>query len=183
MWRNGRRGGLKIHCPNKTCRFESDHWHQYRELKMDKYMKLAIEEARLGIHNNEGGPFGSIIVKDGKIIGRGHNQVVKENDPTCHGEMQAIRNACKNIKSFDLTGSVIYTTAEPCPMCLGAILWANIDHVYYGCNIKDTDNIGFRDDVFYNKMKNTSHFINELDRDECLKLYEEYNNIKTKVNY
>ncbi len=150
---------------------------------MNKYMSEAIKEAEQGIRLGHGGPFGAIIVKDGKIIGRGHNQVVKNNDPTCHGEMMAIRDASKNIGSFDLSGTELYTTGEPCPMCLGAILWANIDKVYYGCNVLDTDKIGFRDDVFYKRLKNKMDFVTELDRDECLKLYEEYSSIKDKVNY
>ena len=83
---------------------------------MNKYMFLAIEEATNGIRNGEGGPFGSVIVKDGKVVGKGHNQVVLNNDATCHGEMQAIRNASKNLGTFDLSGCEIYTTGEPCPM-------------------------------------------------------------------
>jgi len=148
---------------------------------MNKYMKLAIKEARKGIYSLHGGPFGAVIVKDGKVIGKGHNRVVKNNDPTSHGEMNAIRNACKKIKSFDLSGSVIYTTGEPCPMCLGAILWSNIEKVYYGCNIVDTEDIGFRDKKFYNFDK--TKFIVELDREETLKLYEEYKQIQNKTNY
>ena len=150
---------------------------------MNKFMLEAIQEAQTGIRNGHGGPFGCVIVKDDKIIGRGHNQVVVNNDPTCHGEMMAIRDAAKNLNNFDLSGSVLYTTGEPCPMCLGAILWANIEKVYYGCNILDTDKIGFRDDVFYKRLKDKSSFVYELDRDECLKLYNEYSSIKDKVNY
>ena len=116
---------------------------------MNRYMKVAIEEALTGIHNGHGGPFGAVVVKDGKIIGRGHNMVVKNNDPTCHGEVSAIRDACKNISSFDLKGAEIYTTGEPCPMCLGAILWSNIDQIYFGCSIQENDMIGFRDEIFY----------------------------------
>ncbi len=147
-------------------------------------MFLAIEEATNGIRNGEGGPFGSVIVKDGKVVGKGHNQVVLNNDATCHGEMQAIRNASKNLGTFDLSGCEIYTTGEPCPMCLGAILWANISKVYYGCNIIDTEDIGFRDNKFYNMTKEEkAEFISELDREECLKLYAEYKSISEKTNY
>lgn len=143
---------------------------------MDQYMKIAIEEAYDGINAGDGGPFGAVIVKDGKIIGRGHNRVVKNGDPTCHGEMEAIRDACKKMGTFDLSGSTIYTTGEPCPMCLGAILWANIEKVYYGCNVIDTERIGFRDEKFYELSKpgNKARLQTELDRDECLKLYDEY---------
>ncbi len=150
---------------------------------MNEFMLEAIKEAEKGIRNGEGGPFGSIIVKNGIIIGRGHNEVVKRNDPTCHGEMMAIRDASKNIGIFDLSNTELYTTGEPCPMCLGAILWANIDKVYYGCNVKDTDNIGFRDDVFYKRLNNKLSFVTELNRSECLELYKEYSSIKDKVNY
>lgn len=143
---------------------------------MDQYMKIAIEEAYDGINAGDGGPFGAVIVKDGKIIGRGHNRVVKNGDPTCHGEMEAIRDACKKMGTFDLSGATIYTTGEPCPMCLGAIMWANIEKVYYGCNVIDTERIGFRDEKFYelSKPENKARFETELDRDECLKLYDEY---------
>jgi guanine deaminase len=148
-------------------------------------MEQAIEEAQKGILSGEGGPFGSVIVKDGKVIGRGHNQVVKNNDPTCHGEIMAIRDACKNLQTFDLSGAVLYTTAYPCPMCLGAILWANIDAVYYGCTVEDTEKIGFRDSDFYKKIENghITQFVHELSREECLRLYEEYQKLPDKKNY
>ena len=150
---------------------------------MNPFMREAIEEARKGIHSGHGGPFGAVIVKEGKIIGRGHNQVVANNDPTCHGEVQAIRDACSKLGTFDLSGCEIYTTGEPCPMCLGAILWANIDKVYYGCNVLDTDKIGFRDDVFYARFHSRESVCEELDREECLKLYEEYLSLEGNVNY
>lgn len=150
---------------------------------MNYYMELAIREARKGINLGHGGPFGAVIVKDDVIVGIGHNQVVENQDPTCHGEMMAIRNACKNLKTFDLSGCEIYTTGQPCPMCLGAILWANIKKVYYGCNIIDTEEIGFRDNQFYSRTEEEQKaFIEELDRDECLKLYAEYAKME-KTNY
>lgn len=147
-------------------------------------MKLAYNEARNGINKGEGGPFGTVIVKDGKVIAKGHNQVIKKNDSTCHGEIQAIRKACKKLNSFDLSGCILYTTGQPCLMCLGAILWANISKVYYGCNIDDTEKIGFRDKKFYELGVNEKNeFFKEIDREECLKLYEEYKNIEKKENY
>lgn len=152
----------------------------------NKFMQLAIKEAQNGIRKGHGGPFGAVIVKNGVIIGKGHNQVVKKNDPTCHGEMMAIHQACKTIQSFDLSGCEIYTTGEPCPMCLSAILWANISKVYYGCNIEDTEKIGFRDSIFYQFQKDESarkQFAKELDREACLKLYEEYLSIEKKIKY
>ena len=101
----------------------------------NEYMKLAIDEAREGIYNSHGGPFGSVIVKDDEIVGRGHNMVLKNNDSTAHGEISAIRDAEKRLKTFDLSGCELYTTGEPCPMCLAACMWANIDKVYYGCTM------------------------------------------------
>ncbi|MCR5491826.1 MAG: nucleoside deaminase [Bacilli bacterium] len=152
---------------------------------MNPFMKEAIDEATLGIVEGHGGPFGAVIVKNNKVIGRGHNQVIRQNDPTCHGEVMAIRDACKNLGTFDLSGCEIYTTAEPCPMCLGAILWANIDKIYYGCNIVDTDRIGFRDDVFYKRLRpeNREALLKELDRDACLALYEKYLSLDNRKPY
>ena len=150
---------------------------------MNKFMKIAINEAKKGISNGHGGPFGAVIVKDGVIVGKGHNQVIKNNDPTCHGEMMAIHKACKKLNTFDLSGCEIYTTGEPCPMCLAAILWANISKVYYGCNIHDTADIGFRDSAFYDFQKDEEkkkNFIGELDRKACLKLYEQYKEIENR---
>lgn len=152
---------------------------------MNTYMEAAIKEAQLGIDHGHGGPFGAVIVKNNEIIGRGHNEVIKNNDPTCHGEIMAIRDACKNLKTYDLKGSVIYTTAFPCPMCLGAILWSNIDEIYYGCTIEDTEEIGFRDSEFYEKSKpeNIKKYIKQMSHDECLKIYQDYKNKPNKKDY
>jgi len=144
---------------------------------------MAINEAKKGIRNGHGGPFGAVIVKDDVVIAKAHNQVVKNNDPTCHGEIMAIHKACKKLGTFDLSGCEIYTTGEPCPMCMAAILWANIEKIYYGCNILDTEEIGFRDKKFYEQFANREQFIYELDRKQCLKLYGEYKRINNKVNY
>ena len=140
------------------------------------YMDEAIKEAYEGIKSGHGGPFGCVIVKDGKIVGRGHNCVLLKSDPTCHGEMEAIRDACKNLGSHNLSGCELYTTAEPCPMCLGGILWANIRKVFYGCKVSDTDKINFRDDEFYKCFEGKSNLYSaqECKRDECLKLFEDY---------
>lgn len=149
------------------------------------YMEEAIKEAYDGISKKHGGPFGAVIVKNGKIIGRGHNRVLKNADPTCHGEMEAIRDACKNIQSHDLSGAVIYTTAEPCPMCLGAILWSNMTEMYYGCNKTDTDSIGFRDDDFYEHLAGRKNLIKseEFEREKCLKLFSDYSNDAENQRY
>ena len=147
---------------------------------MNGYMKAAVEEARHGIREGHGGPFGCVIVKDGRIVGRGHNEVIRQNDPTCHGEIMAIKEACKTLGTFDLTGCELYTTAQPCPMCAGAVLWANISKVYYGCNISDTEEIGFRDKKFFSEPFDISE---ELDRAECLELFREYASLPEKKNY
>ena len=151
----------------------------------NNYMKEAIEEAYTGIESGHGGPFGSVVVKDGEIVGRGHNRVIDKKDPTCHGEMEAIRNACKNLGTHDLSGCELYTTAEPCPMCLGAILWANITTVYYGCNRTDTDSIGFRDDIFYEYLNGNTDLLemHECSHDECLTLFETYRSLENKTLY
>ena len=144
----------------------------------NEYMEIAINEARAGIYNAHGGPFGSVIVKDGKIVGQGHNMVLKNNDSTCHGEIAAIRSAESALETFDLSGAVLYTTGEPCPMCLAACMWANIDAVYYGCTIEDNEMIGFRDkkfDEMFGGREEFADYLVETDREACLKLFEEYN--------
>ena len=145
---------------------------------LNQYMAMAIEEARQGIRAGHGGPFGCVIVKDGSVIGKGHNEVISQSDPTCHGEIMAIHNACRTIRSHDLSGCELYTTAAPCPMCAGAIQWANIKKVYYGCAVSDTDQIGFRDQIFYEE---TNKAFEEMNREECLKVFEEYQKIKDKI--
>ena len=142
-----------------------------------EFMKAAIAEARAGITEHHGGPFGTVIVKNGGIVGRGHNRVLKNNDPTCHGEIAAIRDACNNLGTFDLSGCTLYTTGEPCHMCLCATMWANIDKVYYGCNIEDNGKIGFRDDKFdkiFGGREKLKDYLVELGRKECLELFDEY---------
>jgi guanine deaminase len=137
--------------------------------KIESFMRIAIREAFKGIEKNHGGPFGAVITKNGKIIAKAHNRVLFSNDPTAHAEINAIRKASKKLASFDLSGCEIYSTCMPCPMCLGAIKWANIKTVYYGATSKDADNIGFRDQRFYEKefleLKN-------IQRDDCLKPFE-----------
>lgn len=153
---------------------------------MDRFMQVAVEEAEKGILSDEGGPFGSVVVKDGEIVGRGHNQVVLLKDPTCHGEMQAIRNACRRLGTFDLSGCVLYTTGEPCQMCLTACLWARLDKVYYGCTIADNAAIGFRDQKFdelFSGRDKLGDYLQELDRDACLQLFARYNGLKKKTGY
>lgn len=142
----------------------------------EAFMQAALEEAYAGIEAGDGGPFGTVIVKDGEIVGRGHNRVVVNQDPTCHGEMEAIRDACRNLGTFDLSGCELYTTAEPCPMCLGAVLWSNMDAVYYGCTREDSAEIGFRDDAFYRQLNGEEETVSlqEFDRDNCRQLFDDY---------
>ena len=150
---------------------------------MANYMKIAIKQAKKGIKKNHGGPFGCVIVKDEKIIAKGHNEVLKNHDATCHGEMTAIRKASKKLKTHDLSGCELYTTGEPCPMCLCACLWANINKVYYGCTINDNKLIGFRDEEFDKMLsdrKNLKDYLNETNREECLELFREYNSTENQ---
>ena len=150
-------------------------------------MKLAIAEAKTGVENGHGGPFGAVVVKDGQVIASGHNCVLKNKDSTCHGEMEAIRSAEAKLGTYDLAGCELYTTAEPCPMCLAAIMWANIGKVYYGCTLNDNARIGFRDVAFDMAIDDRTSLKNNLlieqDRDECLKLFKEYDNLEGKVVY
>ena len=145
---------------------------------MNKFMCEAIQEAEIGIENQHGGPFGCVITKDGVVVGRGHNTVLKDKDPTRHGEMNAIKDACKTLDTHDLSGCELWTSGFPCPMCMCAILWANIDKVYYGCNTTDTEIIGFRDKEFEESIpQRKEEMCVEVDRAECLKLYEKYSSM------
>ena len=147
------------------------------------YMNEAVSEAIEGIKSLHGGPFGSVIIqqdpvsKEYNIVGRGHNRVILLKDPTCHGEMEAIRDACKNLGTFDLRGCILYTTAEPCPMCLSACMWANIQKIYYGCTREETDCIGFRDDVFYKKLNlqlSDVEYVQHIESEACHDLFNLY---------
>lgn len=148
-----------------------------------RFMQMAIEEAREGILQGDGGPFGCVIVKDGAVLAKAHNRVLKDHDATAHGEITAIRQAGKVLGTYDLAGCELYTTGEPCHMCLCAILWANISKVYYGCTIADNARIGFRDghfDDLFGGRNRLGDLLTELDRDECLKLFDEYNSMSHK---
>lgn len=142
-----------------------------------EFMQIAIQEAREGISNGDGGPFGTAIVRDGVLIASGHNHVLAYNDPTCHGEVDAIRKACKRLGTFDLTGCELYTTGEPCHMCLCACMWANISKIYYGCTIADNEIIGFRDNKFdqiFGGRDKLGNYMTEVDREACLRLFQDY---------
>lgn len=116
------------------------------------FMKIAIELAKDGLNQKRGGPFGAIVVKDGVIVGRGQNRVTSTNDPTAHAEVMAIRDACKNLNTFQLDGCELYTSCEPCPMCLGAIYWARPSAIYYAVTRYDAAAIGFDDAFIYEEI-------------------------------
>ena len=146
-----------------------------------EFMQIAIQEAREGISNGDGGPFGTAIVRDGVLIASGHNHVLAYNDPTCHGEVDAIRKACKRLGTFDLTGCELYTTGEPCHMCLCACMWATISKIYYGCTIADNEIIGFRDNKFdqiFGGRDKLGDYMTEIDREACLRLFQDYSRMQ-----
>ena len=151
------------------------------------FIKAAIALSHAGCINNEGGPFGCVIVKDDEIIGRGNNKVICDNDPTAHAEIVAIRDACKNLNSFQLRGCEIYTSCEPCPMCLGAIYWARPKVVYYANNRSDAADIGFDDSMIYDEMsmelQKRKIPIIGLEKDEAMKVFEEWKNKNDKTLY
>ena len=149
-----------------------------------KFMQIAIQEAEEGIRLGHGGPFGTAIVKDGELVASGHNHVLSNNDPTCHGEVDAIRKACQKLGTFDLSGCELYTTGEPCHMCLCACMWANISKIYYGCTIADNGIIGFRDDKFdkiFGGRDKLGDYMTEFEREACLKLFETYRSLNAQL--
>lgn len=143
----------------------------------DDLLNLAAFEATQGINNKDGGPFGAVITdKDGNIISRGHNLVLKTNDPTNHAEIVAIREACKKLNTHDLSSYIIYSSCEPCPMCLSAIIWSNIKIMYFGATRYDADKAGFRDDVIYEYLNNKNEILekHECSNNACREVLENY---------
>jgi guanine deaminase len=155
--------------------------------KKIEFMLRAIELSKNGLESGKGGPFGCVIVKDGKIIGEGNNQVTSTNDPTAHAEMVAIRNTCKNINSFQLEGCEVYTSCEPCPMCLGAIYWARPDKIYFANNRSDAAEIGFDDAFIYDeigeKIENRKIQMEPLGRMEALEIFKQWKLKTDKIEY
>ena len=151
-------------------------------------MKFAISEAQ---KSGKDIPIGAVIVKDGEIIGKGINRVIKDHDPTAHAEIVAIRNACKKIDSHDLSGCELYTSCYPCPMCLSAIIWSNIKKVYYANTKEDATDIGFRDEFIYefldhladDKLDKKVLNLKSLDREEAIEVFERYKNKQQKIQY
>lgn len=158
---------------------------------MNEYMKMSKELASENLKTNAGGPFGSCVVKNGKVIGKGSNNVLSNNDPTAHAEIMAIREACKTINSYDLSGCELYASCYPCPMCLSAIIWSNIKTVYYGNTKKDAAKIGFRDDFIYDYIEKLNNNIQDdtvlelkgIDREETIKEFEEFEKKEDKIIY
>ena len=153
----------------------------------ESFMHRAVELARQGMNQGAGGPFGAVIVMDGKIVGEGWNRVVGTNDPTAHGEVTAIRDACAKLGTFSLDACEIYTTGQPCPMCLGAIYWARIRRIYYGFRIEDAAAIGFDDTEFFRQMRLPADErlipAEELCREEALELAQEYARLPNRQHY
>jgi len=127
------------------------------EKEAKRYMEEAFKLARENMELLQGGPFGAVVVKNGKIIGSGSNSVISENDPTCHAEVVAIREACEKLKTYHLHGCTIYSSCEPCPMCLGAIYWAHIDQLYYASTRDDAAEVGFADKLIYEEINQAHH--------------------------
>lgn len=152
-----------------------------------EFMARAVELARKGMLGGEGGPFGAVVVKGGEIIGEGWNRVLATSDPTAHGEVVAIRDACGKRSDFSLEGSEIYTTGQPCPMCLGAIHWARIGAIYYGFSIGDAAEIGFDDREFYRQFslppEERSVPEKQLGRELALELAAEYKALPGRKHY
>lgn len=151
------------------------------------FMKRAIELSKMALQTGKGGPFGCVIVKDGKIVGEGHNQVTSTNDPTAHAEVVAIRNACKNLNSFQLEGCEVYTSCEPCPMCLGAIYWARPSKVYFANTREDAKQIGFDDSFIYDEIplsiSQRKIPMLSMNRNLALLVFEEWKNKSDKTEY
>lgn len=160
---------------------------QIKEKNMNKYMRIAKELAEENLKTNAGGPFGACVVKDGEIIGKGSNNVLKNNDPTAHAEIVAIREACKNINTYDLNGCELYTTCYPCPMCLSAIIWSNIKKVYYGNSREEAEKIGFRDDDIYEYIENKEDGkilkLECIEHDETIKAFKAFKEKEDKTIY
>lgn len=157
------------------------------QLTAKDFMQKAIELSNTGMYNNQGGPFGAIVVKNGVIVGQGNNQVTSSNDPTAHAEIVAIRDACKNLGTFQLEGCEIYTSCEPCPMCLGAIYWSRPNKIYYANTRADATAIGFDDSFIYDEFKIDFDYrkipMIQLNREEALKIFEQWCLKKDKIEY
>ena len=152
-----------------------------------KFMQKAIDVALQGMDAGKGGPFGAVVVKNGEVVAAGCNEVTSTNDPTAHAEVVAIRKACMELETFQLEGCELYTTCEPCPMCLGAIYWARPDVVYFGSLKEDAAGVGFDDEFIYEEIdldfdKRKIKFV-QIDREKTISLFEKWQNKNDKVDY
>ena len=151
------------------------------------YMQEAINLAKHNVHNGDGGPFGAVVVKDGEIIGRGGNRVTINNDPTAHAEIVAIREAAKNLGTFDLSGCEIYASCEPCPMCLGAIYWSHLDKLFYAATKDDAAKANFDDSFIYAefaKPKDQRQLQSvQMMREDAVKVFDAWNASEKKIPY
>jgi tRNA(Arg) A34 adenosine deaminase TadA len=151
------------------------------------FMSRAIDIAQEGMDSGKGGPFGAVVVHNGEIIGEGCNQVTSTNDPTAHAEIVAIREACRTLGAFQLENCSIYTSCEPCPMCLGAIYWARPERVFFACTRDDAAHAGFDDDFIYDELGNSHEerrlVIMNLMRDEALQVFERWMEKNDKTEY
>jgi guanine deaminase len=152
-----------------------------------KFMRVAIELAADNVHSDNGGPFGAVVVKDGEIISSGINKVTTNNDPTAHAEIMAIRKAAEQLGKHFLEDCEIYTSCEPCPMCLGAIYWARIGKLYYAATKDDAEKIGFIDASIYREFSMTKEQRSipsvQMMREDALKVFEAWENSDRKINY
>ena len=158
------------------------------KISKEEAMKIAIEESKYNSENNykNGGPFGAVILKNGEIVSIAHNTVIESKDPTAHAEVSAIRLATKKLNTHDLTGCTLYVNAEPCPMCLSAIIWANIKEVYYANTKEEAGNIGFRDDLIYDYIKNRDGNIlktHHVENEKAKEIFEEFKTNENKIMY
>lgn len=152
----------------------------------ERYMRRAIELSQISVKNG-GGPFGAVIVKDGELVAEGSNCVTLNNDPTAHAEVTTIRNACKALDTFDLNGCEIYTSCEPCPMCLSAIYWARIERIYFGCDKSDAKDIGFDDSFIYEQIELKPEFRSipsrQILHEEALSAFKMWSDKDDKIEY
>jgi len=153
----------------------------------EAHMREAVHLAEEGVRHGRGGPFGCVVVRRGEVVGRGHNRVTSTNDPTAHAEVVAIRDACANLETFQLTDCELYTSCEPCPMCLAAIYWARIPTVFYGNTRQDAAAIGFDDDFIYQQVplppEQRTVAMRPLLREEALATFQKWTAKTDKVRY
>lgn len=151
------------------------------------FIKAAIDLSRFNVEIANGGPFGAVVVKDGEIVGKGSNDVTRLNDPTAHAEIQAIRDACQNLNTFDLEGCALYASCEPCPMCLGSVYWANISKLYFAATKDDAAKVGFNDAHIYKEFSlpkdKRSIPTTQLMREEAVKVFEKWVESDDKIPY